>query len=83
MSGSHAPKKLYGTATVGTKGQIVIPAEARQALDIKPGDKLFVTGMGHKNALGLIPADSLESLMKEMTERLDALKNVQENQSEK
>ena len=25
-------KKLYGTATVGTKGQVVIPSEAREAL---------------------------------------------------
>ena len=25
-------KKLYGTATVGTKGQIVIPSDARDEL---------------------------------------------------
>ena len=37
-------KKLYGTATVGTKGQIVIPATAREALSIQPGDQLYVIG---------------------------------------
>ena len=33
-------KKLYGTATVGTKGQVVIPADAREALGIASGDRL-------------------------------------------
>ena len=32
------------TATVGTKGQIVIPAKARKIFDIKTGDRLFVLG---------------------------------------
>ncbi|MBU0608750.1 MAG: AbrB/MazE/SpoVT family DNA-binding domain-containing protein [Armatimonadetes bacterium] len=30
-----------GASTVGERGQIVIPAEARERLDIKPGDKLL------------------------------------------
>lgn len=37
-------KKLYGTATVGTKGQVVIPADAREALNIQTGDRLYVVG---------------------------------------
>lgn len=32
------------TATVGAKGQIVIPKEAREVFDIHPGDKLVVLG---------------------------------------
>ena len=36
---------LYAwTATVGAKGQIVIPKEAREVFDIHPGDKLVVLG---------------------------------------
>jgi AbrB family looped-hinge helix DNA binding protein len=39
----HSMEDLfYGTATVGDRGQIVIPAEARKALDINPGDKVLV-----------------------------------------
>lgn len=30
-------------ATLSSKNQIVIPREAREALDLKPGDKLLVT----------------------------------------
>lgn len=32
----------YGMVTVGERGQIVIPAEARRDLGIEPGDKLIV-----------------------------------------
>ena len=40
---NHArDKKLYGLATIGEKGQIVVPAEARRALRLKKGDKLLV-----------------------------------------
>lgn len=33
---------FLGSATVGERGQIVIPAEARTALGIKAGDRLIV-----------------------------------------
>jgi len=37
-------KKFYGSVTVSERGQIVIPAEARQDFNIKPGDKILVLG---------------------------------------
>ena len=40
-----APKGKYAwTATVGEKGQIVIPKQARALFDIKPGDTLLLLG---------------------------------------
>ena len=33
---------FMGAVTVGERGQVVIPAEAREALDIRAGDKLLV-----------------------------------------
>lgn len=33
---------FYGSVTVGDRGQVVIPAEARTQLGIEPGDKLLV-----------------------------------------
>jgi AbrB family looped-hinge helix DNA binding protein len=33
---------FLGSATVGTKGQIVIPADARAAMQIKEGDKVVI-----------------------------------------
>lgn len=42
--GLPAGKHIFGTAKVGEKGQIVIPKEARQLFDIKPGDTLLILG---------------------------------------
>lgn len=35
-------------ATLSTKNQIVIPREAREALQVKPGDKLLVVVRGER-----------------------------------
>ena len=41
----NAPKGKYAwTATVGEKGQIVIPKQARDIFGIKPGDTLLLLG---------------------------------------
>lgn len=37
-------KYVFGTAKVGEKGQIVIPKEAREVFNIKPGDNLLILG---------------------------------------
>lgn len=37
-------KHIFGTVRVGEKGQIVIPKEARDIFNIKPGDTLLVLG---------------------------------------
>ncbi|MES2014840.1 MAG: AbrB/MazE/SpoVT family DNA-binding domain-containing protein [Patescibacteria group bacterium] len=42
----NTQKEFYGATTVGAKGQIVIPAEARKAMGLKEGEKLLVFGMG-------------------------------------
>ena len=34
--------KFAWTVTVGTKGQIVIPKEAREVFGIEPGDRLLI-----------------------------------------
>ncbi len=35
---------LFGTATVGERGQVVIPQPARERYGIRPGDRLVVLG---------------------------------------
>ncbi len=42
----------YGMVTVGERGQMVIPAEARRELGIEPGDKLII--MRHPMYAGFI-----------------------------
>ncbi|MCU0316547.1 MAG: AbrB/MazE/SpoVT family DNA-binding domain-containing protein [Fimbriimonadaceae bacterium] len=38
----QAEELFHGSVTVGERGQIVIPIEARNDLGIKPGDKLLI-----------------------------------------
>ncbi len=37
-------KHIFGLVTVGEKGQIVIPVQARRVFDMKPGDQWMVLG---------------------------------------
>ena len=37
-------QRVFGTAKVGDRGQIVIPKEARELFKIKPGDTLLILG---------------------------------------
>lgn len=50
---------FYGMATVGERGQIVIPAEARKSANILPGDKVLV--VGHPpNGLMILKMDAMK-----------------------
>ncbi len=37
-------KYIFGVCKVGEKGQVVIPKEAREVFNIKPGDMLVMLG---------------------------------------
>ena len=49
--GKGKAQKVFGTAKVGDRGQIVIPKEAREFFGIEPGDTLLILG---KSETGLI-----------------------------
>jgi AbrB family looped-hinge helix DNA binding protein len=52
------PKGKYAwTATVGEKGQIVIPKQAREVFGIKPGDTLILLG-DIERGIAIPPQDS-------------------------
>lgn len=42
--GKGNTRRVYGTAKVGDRGQIVIPKEARELFGIRPGDTLLILG---------------------------------------
>jgi AbrB family looped-hinge helix DNA binding protein len=72
-------KKLYGTATVGTKGQIVIPSDAREELDIKPGDKLYIAGSVEKKVLFCLKEEQLRALVEHLTSNVEAVNKILNN----
>ena len=47
---------------VGEKGQIIVPKEAREMFNIKPGDTLMVLG-DKERGLALIKSDDVYELM--------------------
>lgn len=55
-------KHLFGAVTVGEKGQIVIPKEARKIFRIEVGDKLLILG-DEAQGLALIKADEMLAIM--------------------
>lgn len=46
----HA-RRVFGTAKVGDRGQIVIPKEARELFNIQPGDTLLILGEENKGLI--------------------------------
>lgn len=74
-------KKLYGTATVGTKGQVVIPAEAREILGIESGDRLYVIGSKQGKWVGLIQEDQLRSMVEQFANNIELYKDALDSPS--
>jgi AbrB family looped-hinge helix DNA binding protein len=72
---AHKPA-FYGTATIGTKGQIVIPAKAREDLGLKSGEKVVVIGIKHHGMLGICPISSVEAMLTQTTAQLKAIQNA-------
>ncbi len=56
--------KYLGICKVGEKGQIVIPKEARDMFDIKPGDSIVVL-CDKKKGIALVKSDVIESMSDE------------------
>lgn len=44
LLGKSNSRRVFGTAKVGDRGQIVIPKEARELFHIQPGDTLLLLG---------------------------------------
>ena len=62
-------KELWGTVTLGERGQIVIPKAARDRFDLKAGDRLVVVSDEH--GIALVPADYFVSKMQELMDKLN------------
>ena len=59
----NKPEGKYAwTVTVGTKGQIVIPKEARELFRIQPGDTLLLLG-DEERGIAIPPKSMFSELM--------------------
>jgi AbrB family looped-hinge helix DNA binding protein len=63
---------FYGSATLGERGQVVIPAEARKDCDIQPGDKVLVFRHPlHPHMLILAKISEMQSLLQQLGRTLE------------
>lgn len=79
-------KKLFGTTTVGTKGQLVIPVSAREEMGINVGDRMYVVGSPHQGMIILLQESKLENFIEHMNlqiETFQTLKNEKEKEDQK
>lgn len=70
----QASPTLYGVVTVGERGQVVIPVEARKNLKVEPGDKLVVFAHPYQGGLVLFKTDKVESMLQQTLEELARIK---------
>lgn len=74
---------FLGSATLGERGQIVIPAEARKVVDIHPGDKLLVFRHPiHPNLLILAKIGEMQMLLQQMAKTMEHIGNHLREESE-
>lgn len=73
---------FFGSATVGERGQIVIPAEARLSLGIKAGDKLLVMKHPVHDGLMVAKIESIRGFLDEFGKRLTDMETMTEQDRE-
>ena len=68
-------QKFYGTTTLGEKGQVVVPAEARTSMKLGKGEKLLVFGMG-EDMLILSKISNLEKFASHLAKKMEVIQNI-------
>lgn len=61
---------FYGTSTMGERGQIVIPADARSEMGISPGDKVVVMRHPIHKGLMLFKIDAMREFLDDFSKGL-------------
>jgi AbrB family looped-hinge helix DNA binding protein len=68
--------KFYGSATVGERGQIVLPANLRKDFHIKKGDKLLVIGNAESYHISLVNAESMNTYLDFISKQINKMKST-------
>ena len=67
--------KIYGTVSIGERGQLVIPADLRAKLKIKPGDKLMVFAKPEKRMIGLMREEDFSAFLDKASKIISKLES--------
>ncbi len=83
ISGQLHKHHFYGMATVGEKGQIVIPADARKDMKLKTGDKLLVAHGPHGKVLVLMRPERIKAIASHISNQIEHLSKTLKELGEK
>jgi AbrB family looped-hinge helix DNA binding protein len=62
---------FFGAVTVGERGQVVIPAEARKAFGIDTGEKLLVFAHPSQHGIALVKIGAVERFVEVLRESIE------------
>ena len=68
--GKGNARRVFGTAKVGDRGQIVIPKEARELFNINPGDTLLILG-DEKTGIFISKPDVMNEVALNLLNKID------------
>lgn len=60
---------LIGSTIMGERGQVVIPKDIRDRLNIKPGAKMMVMQHGDSPIM-LLPVEQMQEMIRQMSDRV-------------
>lgn len=74
---------FFSITTIGERGQVVIPKDARQALGLGAGDKLIVLPSKHGSGILLMKEENIKQLAQQMSEKADHINQKSKKLQEK
>ncbi len=72
----EAIPRFYGATTIGERGQVVIPADARKDLNLAPSTKVMVFGGPIGEGLLIVKADSVTEMLVRANKMLSGVEEV-------
>jgi AbrB family looped-hinge helix DNA binding protein len=69
-------KCFYGAVTVGERGQVVIPAEARSDMGIKPGDKILILKHPVYDGLVMAKLEAFSGFLEDFAQTLEKVRQM-------
>ena len=67
--------KVYGAATVGERGQLVIPASLRKDLSIRAGDKLMIFAKIDRKMISIMRERDFSDFLQKASKIISKLEN--------
>ena len=75
--------RFYGATTIGERGQVVIPAEARKDLDLSHSTKIMVFSGGPiGDGILLLKADTVSEMLTRANQVLSGFKDIIQSETE-